>query len=140
MKNELLIHEQRRKGDDLEATLARCVRSYLRTCDSGDACAQADALLWTSTALARLLGRLLEGSDGWSRWYSVDDVLPTSVAVLSAVELRIEGMMIWGEHKTTCQWVEPFFVSVRVSETSDSIVAYRIMCGDATPGLGTIPP
>jgi len=64
----------------------------------------------------------------------VDDVLPTLAAVVSPVELSILGLMIWGEKGRTQQWVEPFFASVRVSESCE-LLGYHIMCGDAAAGL-----
>jgi hypothetical protein len=47
--------------------------------------------------------------------------------------------MIWGENGRTQQWVEPFFASLRVSESGEELLGYQIMCGDAATGLGKSP-
>jgi hypothetical protein len=60
-------------------------------------------------------------------------------AVVSHEELSILGLMIWGEKGEAQQWVEPFFASLRVSESGEELLGYQIMCGDAVVGLGKSP-
>src|ERR1700722_18408876 len=71
----------------LDGKLATYLRSYLDARRAGAVQQEEDALRWTCSALARLLGYLLEESNGWTGLYWVDDVLPGSVDVLSKVEL-----------------------------------------------------
>jgi hypothetical protein len=97
---------------------------------------EAHELRSVCAGLARLLGKLLEGHENWSRYHWVDSVLPKLATVVSDEELTILGFMIWGQRKQTQQWVEPFFASVRVSESGKELLGYHIMCGDAALGLG----
>jgi hypothetical protein len=59
--------------------------------------------------------------------------------VLSAVELTVRGSALWAKHAPGPFWIEPFFGSVRLSETSDSIANYQLGFGDAQRGLGKTP-
>jgi len=99
---------------------------------------EAQELRSVCSGLARLLGQLLEGRENWSRYMWVDGVLPSLAAVVSPEELSILGLMIWGEKGRTQQWVEPFFASVRVSESCE-LLGYHIRCGDAAAGLAKNP-
>ena len=101
--------------------------------------AEAHGLRSLCSGLARFLGQLLDGSEKWSRYYWVDDVLPSLAAVVSHEELSVMGLMIWGERKQTQQWVEPLFASLRVSQSGEELLGYFIMCGDAAAGLRKLP-
>ena len=116
--------------------LARDVRSYLRVCGGGDESEQ-QQLRTVCSVLARVLGRFLQGNEKWSVYYWVDDILPLSTTVVSD-ELKVRGLMIWGQSKQAQQWVEPFSCSVRPSEMSNRVI-YQIMCGDAAEGIGKVP-
>src|SRR5258706_13448909 len=48
-------------------------------------------------------------------------------------------LAIWGKTARGPFWIEPFLASVRVSESSDTIVNYDLGFGDAVRGLGTVP-
>jgi len=100
---------------------------------------EAHELRSVCSVLARLLGQLLAGHGQWSRYHWVDSVLPSLAAVVSDEELSILGSMIWGENGSTQQWVEPFFASLRVSESGEELLGYHIMCGDVATGLGKSP-
>jgi hypothetical protein len=60
-------------------------------------------------------------------------------AVVSHEELSVLGSMISDENGRTQQWIEPFFASLRVSESGEELLAYHIMCGDAAAGLRQSP-
>jgi hypothetical protein len=126
------------KDNVLQSLLARDARSYMRVRGLGDD-AEAHELRSVCSGLARFLGQLLEGSERWSRDQWVDSVLPSLAAVVSHDELRVLGLMIWGESKQTQQWVEPLFAWLRVSENGEELLGYSIMCGDAAAGLGKQP-
>jgi hypothetical protein len=126
------------KDNVLQSLLSRDVRSYMRARGQGDE-AEAHELRSVCSGLARFLGQLLEGSEKWSRYQWVDDVLPSLAAVVSHEELSVLGLMIWGERKQTQQWVEPLFASLRVSENGEELLGYYILCGDAAAGLRKLP-
>ena len=127
--------EPNRNGK-LEEILAQDLQSYLRDCGSVDEADQQQLRAVCST-LARILGQLLQGNEKWSVYYWVDAILPISTTADSG-ELKIYGLMIWGQSKQTQQWVEPFLGSVRLSETGNRVIC-RLMCGDAARGLGRLP-
>jgi hypothetical protein len=114
------------------------VRSYIRARGHGDE-SEAHELRSVCSGLARFLGQLFTGHEKWSHYHRVDSVLPGLAAVVSDEELSVLGSMIWGENGRTQQWVEPFFASLRVSESGEEILGYQIMCGDAATGLGKSP-
>jgi hypothetical protein len=121
---------------NMEALLANSVRSYLARPDL-DSEVEQQRLREVCSALARILGRRLEGHDKWSRFYCVDAISPTSATIVSARELLVQGLVIWGQSRQNREWVEPLFASVRLPEGSDEPLSYQIMCGDAPLGLGT---
>jgi hypothetical protein len=117
--------------------LAESVRSYLR--GQGDDAARQQQLRFVCSALDRLLGELLAQDKRWSRYYWVDTILPLSETVPSPGKLIVRGLMIWGQRKQSRQSCEPFSCSLHVSETSDELIGYEILCGDAAVGLGKMP-
>jgi hypothetical protein len=126
---------------DLDAKLAGFVRSYIR-CSSSSVSAEKEEH-WMYRGLEWLLGELLKGSDGWGGWIDgilpAADMLPDSIQVISAVEVSVRGRAIWGKGSRDGFSIEPFFGSVRISETQDEIVSYEIKFGDAACGLGRTP-
>ena len=123
---------------NVKAKLANFVQWFIRSSESGADADREEALRWTCAALARLLGNLLEGSEGWSRWYWVDDIIPTSETIGTQNELHVEGLAIWGESGGTAEWVEPLSAWVQVREGGED-VGYEMKFGDAETGLGQIP-
>jgi hypothetical protein len=115
--------------------LARDVRSYLQGCGAAEESEQ-QQLRSVCSVLARVLGRFLEGDEKWSVYNWVDGILPLSTKVVSG-ELKVQGLVIWGQRKQSAQWVEPFSCSVRPSETSNRVI-YELMCGDAAQGIGKV--
>jgi hypothetical protein len=118
--------------------LAKCAQHYLLVCEGDDDAVEQRRLRDLCSTLAKLLGRLLHDTEKWSRYYWVDDILPTLATTLSTGELSVQGLMVWGQHKQTQQWVEPFMCLVRVLKVSDKGVGYELKCGDAACGLGKV--
>jgi hypothetical protein len=107
----------------------------MRVCGGGDESEQ-QQLRAVCSSLARVLGRLLQGNEKWSVYYWVDDILPISTTVVSG-ELKVQGLMIWGQRKQAQLWVEPFSGSVRLSKMSTGVIC-QLMCGDAAQGIGKV--
>lgn len=126
----------------LETVLFDSTRSYVCVRESGTDDQQAEGLRDICSAMARLLGRLLETDERWNRYWWVDDVLPMSARhpVLlknpSGYELQVQGLMIWGQKGTSKDWVEPCLLAL--SEVAE-VFKYQIHCGDAVQGLGKVP-
>jgi hypothetical protein len=127
----------------LESKLAAFVRSYISASRDRDSSEQQEALRWTCCGLEWLLGGVLQGSQGWGGWVDgispAMDMLPDSVNVISAVELSLRGSALWGKSARGPFWIEPFFASVRISETVDEILSYELRFADAARGLGQVP-
>jgi hypothetical protein len=124
---------------DLETKLARYIRSYLSAYGRGDATEQ-ELLVWVASAMGWLVGRLLDGNDLWGPHRWVDAISPSSGAeVLVPGHIVLEGLLIFGDSsKGGGQWWEPFYGSVRISETSDEILSYQLKFGDNARGLGNV--
>lgn len=86
--------------------------------------------------MARLLGRLLLTDKRWNEYWWVDDVIEASATFLPSRELQLQGLMVWGQNGDTWQWVEP--CSMLAAETTDGVLSYQILCGDAIRGLGKV--
>ncbi len=114
--------------------LGEDLRSYLRVYADGRE-ADEQQLRSVCSALAWLVGYLLQGEEGWSRYYWVDAIRPSRVNVLNGGELKVEGSMIWGERGQSREWIEPLSATVRLSGSGKEVVSYQIMCGDAARGL-----
>ena len=121
---------------DLEAMLADEVREYIAGREDE---AEPEKLRSIYSTFARLLNGLLEGAEGWSPYYWVDDILQSSIAILSDNEVIVLGWMIWGETKQTGECVEPFRAFVHLPDGNDAVFRYEICCGDAAQGLGKKP-
>jgi hypothetical protein len=122
---------------DLEGMLVHAVREYIgaRRRDEDDA----EQMRSIYSVLARILSGLLQDAEGWSRYYWVDDILQSSIAILSDNEVNVLGWMIWGETKQTGECVEPFRAFVHVPQGNDRVFRYELFCGDAYEGLGKKP-
>jgi hypothetical protein len=122
--------------------LAESVRSYLRACGAADQPkdeTEQEQLRSVVCWLTGFLDVLLRTNERWNPYYWVDAIIPSSATVLSPGELKVEGIVICGEHKQGSEWIEPMSATLRVSETSDELSSYQIMCGDAIRGLRTLP-
>lgn len=62
-----------------------------------------------------------------------------AVTVISPVELCLRGRADWGKASRGPVWIEPFFGSVRISESGEANVSYDLKFGDAARGLGRVP-
>jgi hypothetical protein len=82
-----------RENVDVEAVLARSVLSYLA---NSEVESEPQRLREVCSALTRFLGLQLPGHKSWSKYYWVDDILPTSATALSG-ELKVQGLMVWGQ-------------------------------------------
>jgi len=128
---------------DLESKLAEFVRSYIIATRSSDSSEEEEALRWVCCGLEYLLGERLGGSSGWTGWVDgvvpATDMLPDAIEVASGVEMSVRGRADWGNPSRGPFWIEPFFGSVRISETGDSIVSYELRFADADRGLARVP-
>jgi hypothetical protein len=135
--------EARSSDFDLESKVAEFIRSYIRASQGGDASEEQEALRWTCAGLERLLGGLLQGSEGWTGWvdgiFPAYDMVADALKVTSPVELTVRGSALWGKGSRGTFWIEPFFAYVRISENTDAIVSYSLKFADAARGLGTVP-
>ncbi len=135
--------EARLSDFDLESKVPEFVRSYLRASGAGDSSEEQDALRWACAGLERLLGGLLQGSEGWTGWvdgiFPATDMFPDALKVISPVELTLRGSALWGNASRGPFWIEPFLATVQLSENTDAIVSYSLKFADAARGLGTVP-
>jgi hypothetical protein len=127
------LHETER----LKSIIARDALLYLCSSEEEEKI-KAQQLRAVCSGLARLLGHLLQGSEGWSPYYWVDDVLPTSESVDSR-KLEIQGSVVWGELKQSRQWQAPFVASLRIPETENGPLLYELKFGDKQQGLRKLP-
>jgi hypothetical protein len=132
---------EKRGQVDLESKVAEVVRTYIAAARSNDV-QEPEALRWMCAGLEYLLGKQLEGRDGWKGWVDgiipATDMLPDAIQVISSVEVSVRGYAIWGKARGPF-WIDPFFGIVRISETDDTIQGYELNFGDAARGLGTTP-
>ena len=133
-----------RSDDNLESKLAGFVRAYIQTPGDCDWSERQEALRWVCAGLERLLGGMLQQHEESQRFCWVDGILPGDilsepVKVLSPVELTLHGLAIWGENVDGPFWIEPFFASLRISDSNETIISYDLGFGDAIRGLGTVP-
>jgi hypothetical protein len=122
---------------DLGGMLVHAVREYIGAgrADEDDV----KQMRSIYSVLAKILSGLLQGAEGWSSYYWIDDILQSSIAILSENEVNVLGWMIWGEAKQTGEYVEPFCALVHVPKGNDRVFRYEISCGDAAKGLGEKP-
>lgn len=135
--------EARLSDFDLESKVAEFVRSYIRASRGGDSSAEQEALRWICAGLERLLGDLLQGSEGWTGWvdgiFPATDMVPDALKVISPVQLTIRGSALWGKASRGPFWIEPFLASVQICENTDALLSYSVKFADATRGLGAVP-
>ncbi len=127
--------------DYVERQLLGFVRSYACVQESGTNDEQVKVLRDICSAMARLLGQLLELDGRWNRYWWVDDVLPSSAKNptlgrnLSSHQLSLDGLLIYGQRGSSRQWVEPCWA---LFSDDGCVFSYQICCGDASRRMGTI--
>jgi len=114
-----------RENVDVEAVLARSVLSYLANSEGES---EPQRLREVCSALIRFLGLQLPGHESWSKYYWVDDILPTSATALSG-ELKVQGLMVWGQSQQSNEWIEPLYASLRISKQGSQTLAYQKTVG-----------
>lgn len=99
-----------------------------------------DALAPVVAARGDLVGRLLQGDELWGTHRWVDGITLSEPATLAKPgHIELGGLLVFGDTgKYSKEWWEPFYGSVQISETSDEIVSYELMFGDAARGLGNV--
>jgi hypothetical protein len=117
---------------ECEAKLAAAVRDYVAADDD----AERDARRLLCVHVADVLGQLLKGKDGWSRYSWVDD-LEAEVERLSAGTVGLSGVIFWGDVRRVedAMWMEPFRGTVRAPRERPDAVSYELRFGDAETGL-----
>ncbi len=128
---------------DLESKLAEFVRTYIVAARTDDSSQEPEALRWLCGGLEYLLGEQREGRDGWKGWVDgiipATDILPEAIKVISPIEVSVRGSAIWAKASRGPFWIDPFFGTVRISESCDSIIGYELHFGGAARGLGATP-
>lgn len=122
--------------DDL-GEVDRALRRYL-SADRSDAWSVGqwhEAYRDLSSALAHVVGALLDGADGWSPSWWVDSVMIEGVESASELKYDLRGGMIWGDERH--HWVEPLQAVLSLSDAGVS--AYEINIADASIGLRRVP-
>ncbi len=115
------------------------MHAYARACESGSDDEQEKELRDIYSGVSRLLGRLLEKDDTWNRYWWVDSILPVGIddpLNRNNPDLRLHGIMIWGDKGIVTEWGEP--CSILLAEASGEL-KYEIRVGDAHRGLGKVP-
>jgi len=80
---------------------------------------------------------LLQGNEAWNLHDSVDGISPSATEVLAPGHLKVDGLLIWwGDHGK--EWWEPFSGVMQISDTSDELLGYQFMFGDAVWGWGKV--
>jgi hypothetical protein len=118
--------------------VAESAQAYMRVFERNDESEQ-EQLRSLCSVLAEFLDRLLDRDDRWSRYKWVDAIVPTALSVPSIGELSIRGKMIWAERGQTREWIEPFLAHVQIPAAGQDTFRFKIFCGDASRGLGTVP-
>ena len=99
-----------------------------------------DAFRPIAITVSALIDRLLEENEVWSPQRWVDDISASAPAqVVGPGHIVFDGLLIFGDLGLgTQEWWEPFCGSMRISESSDEVLSYEFMFGDAAWGLGKV--
>jgi hypothetical protein len=116
--------------EDLERQLADALRLYVAADDDVTRREHGREL---SNTLAHVTGVLLEGEEGWSHYWWVDDLVEESFKTISPLAVDVHGVLIWGDERN--QWIEPFQARIGLTARSDERPSYEIKLGDAATGL-----
>jgi hypothetical protein len=118
-------------GED-RAALAEGVRRYLAAEDP----ASQDAQRALAGQIARLVGELLQGAEGWSPYWWVDDFHVDTAEKGVPLRVKLTGSLIWGDERS--QWIDPFRAVLNLSSLSAGTVSYTFEFGDESTGLGIV--
>ena len=124
---------------EIEARLAKDVRSYLAVYGQGDS-AEEECLRRVASSIEWLTWRLLDGNELWETCRSCDGILPGSgAAILAPRHIRLDGLLVFGDSsKGRGYWWEPFSGAIQIAETNDEVISYQLMLGDKAWGLGSV--
>jgi hypothetical protein len=122
---------------EVETSLATAVQNYLLA-GPNDHISEDENLRPVCNWLARWLGDMLENSDGWGPYRSVDDILPCTADRPSPTDLVLRGLLLWMDDRTR-DWKEPLFAKIHLSGNPSMPLEYEVHVGDAKRGLGRVP-
>jgi hypothetical protein len=118
----------------LGARVAAAVARFLDGARYDESAARADVAPDLNAPLARLIAMRLAGEEVWSRWWTVDDAWPESMAAVDDLTADVAGIA-WMLGDSSLGVRQPFKVRVRLPPTRDAVEGWTLWFGDADVGL-----
>ena len=122
---------------EVETSLAAAVQDHLLA-EPNDRISEDNNLRPLCSSLARWLRDVLENSDGWGPYRSVDGILPCTADRPSPADFVLRGLLVWMDDRTR-EWKEPLFAKIHLSGNPSTPLEYEVHIGDAERGLGSVP-
>lgn len=121
---------------EVETSLAGAIQNYLLA-EPNNHISEDENLRSVCSWLGRWLRDMLENSDGWGPYRSVDDVSPCTADRRSPTDLVLSGLLIWMDDGAR-DWKEPLFAKIHLSGNPSIPLEYKVLVGDADRGLGKV--
>ncbi|HWB32524.1 MAG TPA: hypothetical protein VG714_05060 [Acidobacteriaceae bacterium] len=116
----------------VEMCLAAAVMDCLRT-KANEYISEDESLHNVCRWLSPFAQALLRGDRTWSRYSSVDGIIPCTVIRIQPNTLKVEGLLIWmSTDKKNREWKEPLFTELSLSAQR---LKFDLRIGDADRGL-----
>jgi len=123
-------------SSEVETSLAAAVQNYLLA-EPNDYISEDKNLRSVCSWLGRWLRDMLENTDGWGPYRSMDDVSPCTADRRSSTDLELRGLLIWMDDGTR-EWKEPLFARIHLSGNPSAPMECKVLVGDADRGLGKV--
>jgi hypothetical protein len=90
------------------------------------------------SAIAAMIGVLLDGDDRWPPGYWVDDIDMCAIERDGPASVTFVGVAVTGDDLRH-QWIEPVSAAVALTTPGSELASYQVLVGDAALGLSTVP-
>jgi hypothetical protein len=122
---------------EVETSLAAAMQNYLLA-EPNEHISEDENLREVCSWLSRWLRDMLESSEAWGPYRSVDAILPCTADRPSPNDLVLTGLLVWMDDRTR-DWKEPLFAKFHLSASPSMPLEYAVHVGDAERGLGRVP-
>ena len=90
------------------------------------------------SAIAGMIGILLEGDNRWPPGHWVDDIDACAIERDRPASVTVSGLAVTGDDLRH-QWIEPVTAALALTTTGSELASYQVLVGDAAVGLSTVP-
>jgi hypothetical protein len=125
-------------SDEVERRVALTVARYLDGAPYDEQAPFEGIRLELGEWLGMLIQRHLADEPTWSAWWAIDDATPGMVELIDAMTVSVTGV-VWLLADSSAGDRHPFFGTLSLASSRETLASYVIRFGDTAVGLGPNP-